>query len=361
MLRVRSTLGFAAIVLALGLMPGCHPSAEEGKIRLQLNWFPDAQFGGYYAALRHGEYAAEGLDVEIVPGGPGVSAIYALTSGRVAFGVGNADQVLLARQQGGPLVAVMASLQQSPRCIMVHESSGIERLTDLHDVTLAVEQGAAFAQFLKARAPLTNVRIVSYAGSIAKFLVDPNYAQQGYVFSEPIVARRQGSDPRALMLSEIGFNPYTGLVITTDHYLASHPDVVDKFVAATCRGWRHYLSDPTPTNAEMSRLHPDMDVESLKEAVRVIRDLALPNGLTPQRLGTMDGQRWQELAEQLRGLGLLQLKEAEVDQAFRLPAGSDEGRISTTSVPYDVDFTLGPVRNLTDARGGHVRLFKGSQ
>ncbi len=324
MVRFRFILWYATFVLALGLTFGCRPPHEDGKIRLQLNWFPDAQFGGYYAALLHGEYAAEGLDVEIVPGGPGVSAIYALTSGRVPFGIGNADQVLLARQQGGPLVAVMASLQDSPRCIMVHESSGIERLTALHDVTLAVEQGAAFAQFLKMRAPLTNVRIVSYAGSIAKFLVDPNYAQQGYVFSEPIVARRQGSDPRALMLSEIGFNPYTGLVITTEHYLAAHPDVVRKFVAATCRGWRHYLADPTRTNAEMSRLHPDMDVESLKEAVTVIHELALPHGLAPRQLGTMDDQRWQELAEQLKGLGLLQLESGEVEKAFHRPASTDE-------------------------------------
>ena len=46
----------------------------EGKsltpVTLQLNWFPEAEHGGYYAALVHGFFANEGLDVEIIPGGP---------------------------------------------------------------------------------------------------------------------------------------------------------------------------------------------------------------------------------------------------------------------------------------------------
>ena len=40
------------------------------KVSLQLNWFPEAEHGGYYAALIHGAYQEEGLDVEIIGGGP---------------------------------------------------------------------------------------------------------------------------------------------------------------------------------------------------------------------------------------------------------------------------------------------------
>ena len=38
-------------------------------VTLQLNWFPEAEHGGYYAALVHGFFADEGLDVEIIPAG----------------------------------------------------------------------------------------------------------------------------------------------------------------------------------------------------------------------------------------------------------------------------------------------------
>ena len=92
--------------------------------------------------------------------------------GRCDFAIANADQVLLARAQGADVVAVFAAMQNSPRCIMVHEGSGIGSLDHLRDMTLALGDGKAFAEYLKNKVPLTNVRIVSYTGSVAKFLLD---------------------------------------------------------------------------------------------------------------------------------------------------------------------------------------------
>ena len=46
------------------------PTASS-TLQLQLNWIPDAQHGGFYAALVEGFYEEEGLHVKIVPGGPG--------------------------------------------------------------------------------------------------------------------------------------------------------------------------------------------------------------------------------------------------------------------------------------------------
>lgn len=279
-------------------------------MQVQLNWYPDAQFGGYYAAKLHHEYAAEGLDVEILSGGPDVTVLPKLAMGRVTFAVGNADQVLLARKEGADVVAVMAAMQNSPRCIIVHKKSGIRSLAELSQLTLALGEGNPFAQFLVSRVPLKDVRIVPYAGSVAKFLVDDHYAQQGYVFSEPIVARQRGSDPLPLMVSELGFNPYTGLVITNRSTIEKQPELVRKFVRATLRGWRRYLESPDVTNAEIHRLNPEMDLESLSQAVEVIRKLCLPPGSELGDLGKMIPARWQTLAHQLQDLGLLSANDA---------------------------------------------------
>ena len=65
----------SGIVLLLACLAGCRAGEETGgglrKISLQLNWFPEAEHGGYYAARLNGYYAEEGLDVELLPGGPG--------------------------------------------------------------------------------------------------------------------------------------------------------------------------------------------------------------------------------------------------------------------------------------------------
>jgi NitT/TauT family transport system substrate-binding protein len=292
--------------------------AKRDTVKLQLNWLPDPQFGGFYTAKIQGEYEREGIDVEIVAGGPGSQPIPRVAIGQVEFGVGNADQVLLARQEEAPVVGVMAVMQQSPRCILVHESSGIRSFDQLTGITMALGEGNAFVKVMQAKVPLKDVRIVSYSGSVAKFVQDPQYAQQGYVFSEPIMAKKQGSDPHVLMLSDIGFNPYTGVVVVNEKLIASNPDLVRRFVRASIRGWQAYLDQPAATNAELARLNPDMDVSILEEAIDVIRPLCIPQGFAEADLGKMEATRWEELARQLQEVELLKPNGEEASRAFRL-------------------------------------------
>ena len=71
--------------------------------------------------------------MEIIGGGPDAPVIQRVTTGDVEFGVTNADDVLIARSQGAPVVALMAPYQVNPRCIMVHEESRIESIEDIND------------------------------------------------------------------------------------------------------------------------------------------------------------------------------------------------------------------------------------
>ncbi|MEM7317336.1 MAG: ABC transporter substrate-binding protein [Planctomycetota bacterium] len=299
------------LVLAVGCSPQQNTQSPNGSqvITLQLNWRADAQHGGFYAAQLLGEYKAEGLDVKIEQGGPGSPVIPNLVMGRVDFAIANADQILQVREQDADIVGIMAPMQHSPRCIMVHQSSGIESLDQLKDITLAMNEGRTFAQVLKSKVDLTNVRVVPYSGTVAKFVLDEKYAQQGYVFSEPLVARRQGSDPKALMVSELGFDPYTSVVAVNRKRLESDPDLVRKFVAATVRGWEKYLQSPEATNREINRINPEMDLESLDEAAVAIKPLCeMPTG---QKFGTMTKPRWNELATQMAAVKAISGEPAE--------------------------------------------------
>ena len=176
-------------VLAVGCQPQAVPpttppttkvipatTTTPVDVTLALNWFPEAEHGGFYAALVHNYYADEGLNVTIRGGGPKVPVIADVASGTVAFGVDNADKLLLGRVQQADVVAVMAPIQDSPRCIMVHKSEGITRLEDLagrKPFTLAMNTGQPFAQFLMKRVDLTNAQITSYPGNVAQFLLEP--------------------------------------------------------------------------------------------------------------------------------------------------------------------------------------------
>ena len=73
----------------------------------------------------------------------------------------------------------------------MHERAGIQGFDDLHDLTLAVTPAAAFTAYLRHKLPLENVQFVPYSG-LEPFLRDEKFATQGYVFSEPFVARERG-------------------------------------------------------------------------------------------------------------------------------------------------------------------------
>lgn len=298
----------AVIACAVLLCAGCDrraaPPADDAplvKVRLALNWFPEAEHGGYFAALVHGYYREAGLDVEIVRGGPEAPVVQQVATGEMEFGVSNADGVLFGRARQAPVVAVMAPLQISPRCLLVHEKSGIREFSQLRDLTIAMSNTQAFSFYLRKKVPLDqqNVRIVPYPGNVAQFLEDDNYAQQGYVFSEPYVAKKQGGDPHVLLLSDLGFNPYTSALIAGEELIAARPELVRKMVAASLRGWQRYLDDPAAANAEIHRRNPEMSLDILAFGAGALEPLVLDQAGRRVPLGTMTLERWQTLLAQL--------------------------------------------------------------
>ncbi len=304
----------AAAAPSTGALPADDPSLVT--VTLQLNWFPEAEHGGYYAALVHGYYRAEGLKVEIIPGGTDSPVVQQVARGNADFGVVNADNILFARAEEAPVVALMAPLQISPRCLIVHESSGIRDFKDLKNMTIAMSTSNAFTQFLRHKLPLKNVNVVPYAGNVAQFLLDKNFAQQGYVFSEPFVARKNGGDPRVLMLSSLGYNPYTSVLVTRDAMVAERPAIVEKMVAASVRGWEQYLRAPRETNTYIHRLNPQMGLDILAYGAKTLEPLVLDNVAEREGIGTMSRARWQQLADQLVETAQLKPQRADVEGAF---------------------------------------------
>jgi NitT/TauT family transport system substrate-binding protein len=295
------------------------PLAEPEKLRvvkLQLNWRAEAEHGGYFAALAAGYYEQEGIDLRIQPGGPNVGVIQEVARGDGMFGIATADQILTARAAGANVIALMAPMQDSPRCVMVHEESGVTKLEDLKDVTLAVRPGISFFEFLKTKIPLTNVNVVNYSGTIAQFLDHEDYAQQAYVFSEPYLAEQQGAKVRSLMVSDLGYNPYTSLLFTRENRLTDDPELVAKMTRASVRGWQKYLEDPAAANALIQKSNPEISTHALEYGAKAIKPLCLPHDADPKTIGTMSLDRWQELRDQLVAIKLLKPGKVQPAEVF---------------------------------------------
>jgi NitT/TauT family transport system substrate-binding protein len=304
------TISACSLVIA-ATFSGCRspkPATESGllPVRLQLDWYPQPEHGGFFAAQMLGYYKAEGLDVTIAPLPQYGSVAQLVSTGKADFGLGSSDQILEWSSNGLPLVAVSATMQHDPQAIMVHQDSPIHSFADLDGHTIAAQTGATWLRYVISRYNLHNVRQVPSTLSIANFLADPNYVQQIFITSEPFFAKQAGAEVRTLLISSSGYDPYR-VAFTSRDFLVQHPEVAEKFVRASIKGWQAYLSDPAATNSHLLQLNPALNPAQEAYTAQTLRDGGFITGgdRTRVQTGRMTADRWQASYDQLKTLGIL--------------------------------------------------------
>jgi len=271
------------------------------KLRLALNWKPEPEFGGFYEASLNGIYGKEGLEVEILPGGVGTPVIQMVEAGKVEMGISNSDEVILGRSQGAEVVSIYAVYQTSPMALLTHAERGFKELKDVFETpgTLAAERGLPYIRFCEKKYGLKNVKVVPFMGGITQFLSDKKMTQQGFITAEPILAKKQGANPKTFLIADSGYNPYLTVVIVRKDFAEKNPEVVKKFVKATQEGWKNYLQNPGSANKKMAALNPTMDSETFQEGAKAQIPLIETAETKRFGLGYQSKERWKELASQL--------------------------------------------------------------
>lgn len=309
--------GLLAGALALG---GWQQSAapKAARLRLQLNWVPEPEFGGMYAAVQDGLFAKEGLEVELIKGTAGTPAAQMAASGSVELAIASADQVLTLNERGGGLVAIYSIFDRSPMGVMVKADAPWKSLEELWkgDATVAMESGLPYLRFLSKTFPGGKVRVVPTGTGLAAFERGAVQAQQCFVSAEPVQMELKKVPVRVFSLAESGYNPYVALVVTKYAWLAEHRDEATRLVRALREGWRRYQADPAKYNPGIARLNPAMTPEAMAIAAAKQREMVQPPGMQPASIGTMTRERWQRLAEQLVELGTIAKPPASVDALF---------------------------------------------
>ena len=332
-----SRFAYAAVACVGFMLAGCQPSSVSnssgsGKtldssaattVAIQLNWYPESEHGGVFQAVEDGIYRDAGLEVEIRPGGRATPVAAELELGRVQFAFANADDVVVYRRQGVDVVALLAALQDNPRCILVQADSGVESFEDLAGLTLQCQAGSPFIEFMRSRGFLNEVQVVPYYGSVSPLVGDPKIAVQAYCFAEPLLAQQQGVEVRQLMVSDLGWNPYSSVLITTGEMIKQQPDLVRRFVQATQKGWQAYFADPRRGNAAILEANQHgMTAEALAFGSEQMKPLAVLEGMSSESIGAMSLDRWTKLVQQMDALdpstaGLVKPEDCFTDQFLR--------------------------------------------
>lgn len=276
------------------------------KIRFQTDWFPQAEHGGFYQALAKGFYREAGLDVEIVPGGPGVTVAQKMMAGVADIGMSRSDDVAVFVQTGLPLMLIGVTMQHDPQAILMHEENALSSFEQLQGKSIMAVPGSSWIDYLKARYKIEFSIIPSNYG-IGQFMADKKFIQQCFITNEPYYVSKNGAKPKTLLIADSGFDPYR-VYMSTSRFIRERPEAIRAFVAASTRGWDDFMNgDPSPAFKLIGERNDKMPLEFLQYSHRSLAENKLISGHSErgEKLGQLTKKRLQEQVDTLVQLKLL--------------------------------------------------------
>jgi NitT/TauT family transport system substrate-binding protein len=244
--------------LLIASVAACGDTAEEPvkpgelkKVTLTLNWVPYGEHAPFYYGKQKGFYEAEGIDLEIKPGGGSGKTIQAVAQEQTDFGWADTPPLLKGIQTGMKVKSVGVFLQKGPASIEFLDDKGITKPADLKGKTVGGTPGdamyATFPAWLKANGMQPgDVKVVNVdaAGKIAALTEGKVDAIMGFFHDQaPTIEGNTGKKVSYLLYADHGMNMLgTGLVVN-DNYVAKNADLVKAFVRATQKSWTEAAKD----------------------------------------------------------------------------------------------------------------------
>ena len=306
-----ATLALAAVAAGCGEKEEVLEPGEPRPVSLMLDYFPNADHAGFYAAEANGDFAAAGLDVTIRQPPDPAAPIKQVAAGRVDLAVSYEPEVLRARDQGLPVVAVGAVVRKPLTSIMALPKSGIRKPADLAGKrvgTAGIDYQSAFLRTILIDAgvdPKTvTERNVGFNFTPALLTERVDATLGAFWNYEGTQLRLDGRKPRILRLEDVGVPSYDELVlVANERSVADDGGTIRAFVAALARGTRALQRDPSEGVKALLEANPDLDPRLQREVVRVTLPLFLPPEGRP--FGWQDPTEWQEFAAWMRESGIL--------------------------------------------------------
>src|SRR5512142_696938 len=188
--RVGALVASVAFIAAACSSSASTPAAASlTKVKFVLQWVPQAQFAGYFAAIDQGYFKNAGLDVTIVPGGPDIKPMQVVASGGADIGTTWVPKMLASREGGTDLVDIAQIFQRSGTLEISFKSKSISGIADLKGKKVGTWLGGnepeLYADLTKNGInPTSDVTIVKQPFDMSQILTGQTDAAQAMIYNE---------------------------------------------------------------------------------------------------------------------------------------------------------------------------------
>ena len=285
---------------------------ETASVRLQLQWAPQAQFAGYFSARDLGYYEEEGLDVEIIDGGPDVvpQQVGSAEDGP-EFTISWVPKVLEAREAGSDLVDIAQVFQRSGTLSVTWADSGITEPANFEgkkvgvwdfgnefEVTAAaraagLEEGTDYEKVIQ---PFDMLLFLSREIDVAEAMIYNEYAQVLEAENPETGELYQPDDLNVINYNDVGTAMLQDAIFARASWLEQegNEDIATRFLRASFRGWIHCRDNPDECVQFTVDAGSTLGMGHQRWMMNEINPLIWPS---ENGIGIMDPDLWQQTVD----------------------------------------------------------------
>jgi putative hydroxymethylpyrimidine transport system substrate-binding protein len=307
-----------AVLAAALLLAACGEKEEQlepagsKRVELMLDYFPNADHAGIYAAQAAGYFEQAGLDVEIRQPPDPAAPIKQVAAGRVDLAISYEPELLRARDQGLPVVSVAALVQEPLTSIISLPEAKIRRPADLRRKTVGtagIDYQSAYLRTILADAGVEaeSVRERNVGFSLTPALLTGRVdAVLGAFWNyEGTELRLKGKRPRVIRMDDAGVPSYDELVLVApERSLEANAAKLRAFIGALSRGTRDLRANPDAAIEGLLEANRDLDPELQRAVLEETLPLFFPPEGRPY--GWQDPEQWDAFSAWMRDNGLLE-------------------------------------------------------
>jgi putative hydroxymethylpyrimidine transport system substrate-binding protein len=322
--RVSASIGALVLTVAALVLPACGEKSEsltgEPKAHafdLALDWFPNPDHVAVYEAQKEGYFADVGLDVKPhVPSDP-AAPIKQVAAGRVDLAISYEPEVLLARDQGLPVVAV-AALVQRPLTSLMSRDPGVtpRKLKGGRVGTAGIPYQSAYLKTILERSGVkpSSVEETNVGANLLPAMLSRKVdATLGAFWNVEGIELAQRACPKSIRncrdltvtpVDQLGVPDYDELVLVANSdKLDGNRDDLRLFIGALAKGAKEARRDPRGSATALLDANPDLKPKTTRESVRVTLPALFPGSGKPW--GYLDPAQWRTYGAWMSEKGLL--------------------------------------------------------